>query len=243
MRRAPWGPLVVAATLVGLAVREAGTTSAGLARRTPVRTHATRAAPPLGAQEHVSRALPVDLRRSVVRWRGTKFRGRGKHEGTVHLATGALALCGARVCGGRFVLDMRSIAVTDIPAHETVARARLTNHLNSPDFFWTARHPTATFVLRQVTPAGGATHRVAGELTLRGVTRPISFGATLEERAGGERRVGARLRLNRQHWGIEYRYDPIRDEIVDDDIALELEMVFPAAGAPRTQVTADPTAA
>ncbi|MEO7522383.1 MAG: hypothetical protein ABIW79_11260, partial [Gemmatimonas sp.] len=80
--------------------------------------------------------LTVDIRRSVVRWKGTKFRGRGKHEGTVHLASGALSVCGATVCGGTFVLDMRSIAVTDIPVHETVPRTRLANHLNSRDFFW-----------------------------------------------------------------------------------------------------------
>jgi polyisoprenoid-binding protein YceI len=220
-------------TLGGSAVGAIRSTPADVAHQLPARLNATRlaarrgAAP--GAQEQVGVALPVDLRRSVVRWRGTKFRGRGKHEGTVHLAAGALALCGARVCGGRFALDMRSIAVTDIPAHETEARARLTTHLKSPDFFWTERHPTATFVLRQVTPVAGATHRVSGELTLRGVMRPISFVATLDERAGGERRVDARLRLDRQDWGIRYRYDPIRNEIVDDDIALELELVFPAA--------------
>ena len=259
MRRASWGPLVLAVTLGGSAVGVIRPTPADLADQRPARLNAARlnaarlnaarltarGAAAWGAQEQVSGALPVDLRRSVVRWRGTKFRGRGKHEGTVHLAAGTLALCGARVCGGRFVLDMRSIAVTDIPAHEPEARARLTTHLQSPDFFWTERHPTATFVLRQVTlrqvtlrqvtPAGGTTHRVSGELTLRGVTRPMSFAATLDERAGGERRVGATFRLDRQHWGIEYRYDPIRNEIVDDEIALELELVFPAApGAVQT---------
>ena len=239
MRRASWGPLVLSVTLGGSAVGVIRPTLADLAHQRPARLNAARltarGAAAWGTQEQVSGALPVDLRRSVVRWRGTKFRGRGKHEGTVHLAAGTLALCGARVCGGRFVLDMRSIAVTDIPAHETVARARLTTHLKSPDFFWTERHPTATFVIRQVTPTAGTTHRVAGELTLRGVTRPMSFAATLDEGAGGERRVGSRVRLNRQHWGIEYRYDPIRNEIVDDEIALELELVFPAAlGAVQT---------
>jgi hypothetical protein len=174
-----------------------------------------------------SDSLPADLRRSVVRWTGTKFRGRGRHEGTVPLAAGALALCGARVCGGHFVLDMRRLAVTDIPPHETVARARLTRHLRSADFFWTERHPTATFVLDEATRGADGTFQVAGALTLRGVTHPLAFPATLET-DGGARLVRARLRVDRRRWGVTYRFDPIRNELVDDEIALVLEMAFPA---------------
>jgi polyisoprenoid-binding protein YceI len=177
-------------------------------------------------------ALAVDTGRSAVRWRGTKFRGRGTHEGTVRLAGGSLALCGGRVCGGRFVLDMRSIAVTDIPAHEPVPRAQLTRHLNGPDFFWTDRHPTATFVLREATRRPDGRYEVAGALTLRGRTQPLAFPATLREEAGGARRVDARLRIDRQRWGVAYRWDPIRNELVDDEIQLELELVFPAAPTP-----------
>ena len=179
------------------------------------------------ATERATASLPVDLRRSIVKWKGTKFRGRGKHEGTVSLAAGALAMCGATACGGSFTLDMRSIAVTDIPVSDPIPRNRLTNHLNSRDFFWTERYPTATFTLRQVTPRG-ATYRVSGELTLRDVTRPLVFDATVTELPGGERRVVSTLTIDRQHWGIEYRFDPIRNEIVDDEIGLVLELVFAA---------------
>ena len=231
MSRRRWGLSTALAVLVVGALGATSTRSVDAAR-----THATgpdragSAAPP-GALAQVTDTLPADVRRSVVRWKGTKFRGRGKHEGTVRLAAGALAVCGARVCGGRFVLDMHSIAVSDIPPHETVPRARLTSHLKSADFFWTARHPTATFVLREAMRDGGGVYRVAGELTLRGVTRPISFPATLEERAGGERRVGARVRIDRRRWGIAYRYDPVRNLLVDDDVHLALEVVFPPGRA------------
>lgn len=228
----PWWRLSVGLAMLGaVALGGIGAGTAGVARTDATRADAASAAPPPSAQGQVTGALAADLGRSVVRWRGTKFRGRGKHEGTVRLATGALALCGPRVCGGRFVLDMRSIAVTDIPPDEPVPRARLTDHLNSPDFFWTGRYPTATFVLRQAAREVGGAHRVAGALTLRGVTRPLTFPATLEEHPGGERRVGARFRIDRQHWGISYRYDPVRNLLVDDDIQLELELVFPSAPA------------
>lgn len=179
------------------------------------------------AQPRVTSSLQVDLRRSIIAWKGTKFRGRGKHEGTLRLAAGALSMCGATACGGYFTLDMRSIAVTDIPEHEPVPRTRLTTHLNSRDFFWTERYPTATFALRQVAPRGGM-YRVTGELTLRGVTRPLAFDATVSELPGGERRVQSSFEIDRQHWGIEYRFDPIRNEVVDDEIGLVLDLVFAA---------------
>ena len=182
---------------------------------------------PVVEQERPVSTLDADLRRSIVRWKGTKFRGRGKHEGTVSLAAGTLTTCGTGICRGSFTLDMRSIAVTDIPEHEPVPRGRLTTHLNSRDFFWTERYPTATFALRQVTLLRGATYRVSGDLTLRGVTRPLAFDAAVAESAG-ERRVTSALTIDRQHWGIEYRFDPIRNEIVDDEIGLVLELVFPA---------------
>lgn len=170
--------------------------------------------------------LVLDTARSVVRWTGTKFRGRGKHEGTVQFASGFVSVCGVFACGGRFVLDMRSIAVTDIPVSDEVPRTRLQRHLNSRDFFWTEQYPTATFTLHKVTLLNGDRYRVHGDLLLRGVARPLSFGAQVETLADGGRRILAALVIDRTKWGVEYRFDPIRNELVDDDIALRLELVF-----------------
>ena len=178
------------------------------------------------APSPVTDSLLVDARRSVLRWTGTKFRGRGRHEGTVQVSSGALHLCGERPCGGRFVVDMRTIAVTDIPAHEPVPRERLTRHLLSRDFFWVERFPTATFHLRAVRPTGGARHEVTGALTLRGATRDLVFPATVATRTDSARHVAARFTIDRQRWGIEYRFDPLRNELVDDEIQLELSIVL-----------------
>src|SRR6476661_6948252 len=74
------------------------------------------------AQRQDRESVALDTGRSVVRWKGTKFRGRGKHEGTLLLTSGFVSMCRTTVCGGRFVLDMRSIAVTDIPVDDEVPR-------------------------------------------------------------------------------------------------------------------------
>jgi len=56
----------------------------------------------------------LDTTASVVKWKGTKFFGLGKHEGIVRLRHGYVALQGSRPVGARFVVNMRSIEVTDI---------------------------------------------------------------------------------------------------------------------------------
>ena len=47
------------------------------------------------------------------------------------------------------------------------------NHLRSADFFEVESHPQITFVSTAVRPAGGSDYEVAGDLTIRGVRRPL----------------------------------------------------------------------
>lgn len=46
-------------------------------------------------------------------------------------------------------------------------------HLRGTDFFAADSFPTITFRSTKITPAGGDRYRVAGDLTMRGVTRPV----------------------------------------------------------------------
>ncbi|HLK91641.1 MAG TPA: YceI family protein, partial [Polyangia bacterium] len=79
-------------------------------------------------------------------------------------------------------------------------------HLRSADFFDVEHHPTVTFRSTRVeAPSGlGGTLRVTGDLTIRGVTRPITLevealDAAIRDPWGNDRRgVNARARLNRK---------------------------------------------
>ena len=71
------------------------------------------ASAPLAANTGGVATLQLDVERSVIRWKGTKFRGLGKHEGIVRLASGAVTVDGRAPRGGSIVVDMRSIEVTD----------------------------------------------------------------------------------------------------------------------------------
>ena len=52
-------------------------------------------------------------------------------------------------------------------------------HLLSADFFDAAKYPTITFVSNRVTPVGARTAKVAGDLTLHGVTKPVVLDAVI----------------------------------------------------------------
>ncbi len=63
--------------------------------------------------------LGLDLENSAIRWRGTKFRGMGKHEGIVRFKSGELHLRNGILTGGQFTIAMNSIEITDMPEHES----------------------------------------------------------------------------------------------------------------------------
>jgi polyisoprenoid-binding protein YceI len=120
---------------------------------------------------------------------------------------------------GRFPGVSGAIEVTEDPSQTTVAvtidmgsvtsgsQAR-DDHLRSADHFDAARHPTATFT-------GHAAHwegtrgQLAGQLTIRGITRPVTLQAEYLGYAadpwGGHRAVfTAEGTLNREDWGLTW---------------------------------------
>jgi polyisoprenoid-binding protein YceI len=81
-------------------------------------------------------------------------------------------------------------------------------HLRSADFFDVANFPHMTFRSRRVEAAGEG-FRVAGELTLRGVTRPVvlevEYGGSMRDPYGNDRAgFSARATIDRKAFGINF---------------------------------------
>jgi polyisoprenoid-binding protein YceI len=87
------------------------------------------------------------------------------------------------------------------------------NHLRSEDFFDARRHPEATLVVAGVRREGERV-LVAGELTIRGVSRAVTVPVTAAL-IGGVIRVTGELVVNRREFGIAYqsRLNPIKDDV------------------------------
>jgi polyisoprenoid-binding protein YceI len=103
------------------------------------------------------------------------------------------------------------------------------NHLRSSDLFDIERHPRAAFVSRNVL-VSGTRGRVLGDLTIKGVTRPVTLeveylgGAT--DPWGNERAVfSAHATINREDWGLTWNMLlETGGLLVSKEIRLEIEV-------------------
>lgn len=168
--------------------------------------------------------LVADPAASAIRWKGTKFGGRGSHEGRVRLASGMLVIRHERLTSGTFTIDMKSLDVTDIPATDSVPRRRLRDHLQHADFFDVERHPTAVFNSTGATRIGPTRWRVAGGLTMRGVTKPITFDADVQWPETGHVVATSTFVIDRQQWGVAYRGSRLTNDLVDDEMQISLKL-------------------
>ena len=81
-------------------------------------------------------------------------------------------------------------------------------HLRSVDFLQTESHPTIDFVSTRIEPAGGD-YRIHGDLTIRGVTRPVVLDAEFEgivpNMQGGTRAAfSASTTIDRDDFGLNW---------------------------------------
>jgi polyisoprenoid-binding protein YceI len=106
----------------------------------------------------------------------------------------------------------------------------LKNHLQTPDFFDTANHPNATFVSRSVTvdPSNPNKATVVGDLTLKGVTKPVTIAVTFN---GAGEVMGAykagfdgEATIKRSDFGVNYAVPAVSDEVklhIEGEFALK----------------------
>jgi len=73
--------------------------------------------------------------------------------------------------------------------------------LPTADWFSTKAYPKATFVSRQFKDLGGGRYQALGDLTLRGVTKPILLPFTLAI-TGDQARMNASIVLDRTVFGV-----------------------------------------
>jgi polyisoprenoid-binding protein YceI len=138
------------------------------------------------------------------------------HDGSFKQFTGSASLAGEQVQSVSFEVDTASLE-TDTE--------KLTEHIKTKDFLDVEKFPKASFKSSSIVakPAGTATHEITGELTMHGVTAPISFPATIDitpDSVTGR----AEIRVNRQKFGIVYPGMP--DDLIKDEVVLKPLFVF-----------------
>ena len=112
-------------------------------------------------------------------------------------------------------------------------------HLRGPDFFDVAKYPTLTFKSSSVKKAGKDHLSVTGDLTMHGVTKPVTLDVTLtpEQKSpfGDTRRgITATGKLNRKDYGLTWNKALEAGGVLVSDevsIVLDVELVKQSSGA------------
>lgn len=168
----------------------------------------------------VSTEKRVKVDESTIKWTGHKVTG--QHEGNIKLQAGTLKFDDKnQLTGGTFVMDMASITVTDL---EGEMNGKLTGHLKSEDFFGVEKHPKATFVITKVNGSDGK-YQVTGDLTIKGITNPISFDMNIYEDT-----AKADFKVDRTKFDIKYGsasfVDGLKDKAIYDEFDLNINLKF-----------------
>jgi polyisoprenoid-binding protein YceI len=110
---------------------------------------------------------------------------------------------------GRISIDLERPERSSVAFHVQsdsvdVGSASFSEYLRSPAFLDSARHPTIDFVSTSVEKLSDREVRVSGELTLLGVTKPLTVEVSVERPAGAKGRFEfqAQTRINRLEFGM-----------------------------------------
>jgi len=169
----------------------------------------------------------IDVNASTLYWEA--YKPFSSHIGGISLRKGDMITKGGRPVAGSFTIDMTSISNTDI--EDEGLRTSLINHLKSDDFFSVADYPEARYDITRILPyegEGDYNYQIEGDLSLKGVTKPITILTKIEK---GENHMNAHgsTMVDRTEFGITVRsgsfFEELGEKLIKDEFLLEMDLV------------------
>ena len=109
-------------------------------------------------------------------------------------------------------MSLQSVSVEIDTNSITTQFDKLTNHLKSADFFEARQYPTAKFESTKITPGQGGQSQITGKLTLHGVTKEISFPATVAISPSGFT-LGSTFSIERSQFGMNFGPGQVENKV------------------------------
>lgn len=162
----------------------------------------------------------INVEKSKINWVGKKLTG--EHSGTITFKEGTLVFTKNKLKGGSFTVDMTSINTTDLTGDY---KKNLDGHLKADDFFGVEKHPTAKLDFKLISDNGDGTYNVTADLTIKGITNPITFLIAVK----GNTAI-AKLNVDRTKYDIKYKsknfFENLGDNVINDEFELTVNLQF-----------------
>lgn len=172
--------------------------------------------------KHNHKTLKVNPDVSSVEWIGEKVTG--KHNGSIKIKEGSISLHDGKLSTGKIIIDMESITCSDLEGEWS---DKLVGHLNSADFFDVKNHKTSTLEITGFTHKEEKNYTVKGNLTIKGITKPITFPASIEIK-DNKLASFAELKIDRTLYDIKYGsgkfFDNLGDKMIDDEFTIKFKI-------------------
>jgi len=167
--------------------------------------------------------VKVNTKNSKLIWTGSK--PTGSHTGTIDIVSGFLTFDHGNFVGGTFSIDMQSLATNDMSEE---SNKKLDRHLKNEDFFDVQKFSDANLKITKVFKIDDRNYSVLANLTIKGITNPISFEAEVTG-SGNSFVAAAKFTIDRTKWGVEYKsgniFKNLGDKIIYDDIEFDVFLI------------------
>lgn len=161
----------------------------------------------------------VKTETSKVTWKAYKVTG--SHNGSIALKAGSLMFDDGKLSGGEFTVDMTAISVDDLEGNY---KEKLEAHLNSGDFFNTTEHTVSSLKFTEVKATGKNSYEVTGDLTIKGITKSITFDVSVYGS-----KATATLKVDRTNYDVKYGstlFGAAADKAIYDEFDLVVDLEF-----------------
>jgi len=193
---------------------------------------------------NIDPSVIINARQSIIEWKGGLKFINNYHNGNLKVKSGNIYLGKENNISGNIVIDMTTMTNLDLPESR---KEYLIGHLRSEDFFHVDRFNTANLKINnskvlEKKSDGTYEMEVFGDLTVKSVTKPISFKATVDLKSNIKKASGIMV-FNRTDFNVQYRAEmhldnaksfwnkmnttkgTVKDKVIKDQIEVKFEVI------------------
>ena len=167
----------------------------------------------------------VHIDKSELSWIGKELSTK-IHTGSLNISNGIIQVGDDNSVSGNIKINMSTINVTDLQGR---SKEMLEKHLRSADFFEVENYPEAQINFKSKS-FNKLVNQISfeGDLTIKDITNPISFNATLIE-SSPYLKANAILSFDRSKYNVRFRsgsfFENLGDKLIFDNIDINIKLV------------------